>query len=57
MAYDQYPLTVRHIKPIVLNEMVDQHRVALFSHDPTSTAARLSRQSENEWLASPISLP
>jgi glyoxylase-like metal-dependent hydrolase (beta-lactamase superfamily II) len=55
MAYDQFPLTVRHIKPIVLNEMVDQGRIALFSHDPQITAARLSRVSDNEWRASPIS--
>jgi len=26
----EYPLTVRHTKPIILNEMVDQHRIALF---------------------------
>ena len=51
MAYDQFPLTVRHIKPIVMNEMVDQGRVALFSHDPQIAAARLSRQSESEWVA------
>jgi glyoxylase-like metal-dependent hydrolase (beta-lactamase superfamily II) len=54
MAYDQFPLTVRHIKPIVLNEMVDQHRIALFSHDPQIAAARLARKSENEWIAEPI---
>src|SRR6185436_2832727 len=46
MAYDQYLLTVRHIKPIVLNDMVDQHRIVLFSHDPQITAARLSPQSD-----------
>jgi len=55
MAYDQFPLTVRHIKPIVLNEMVDHHRVALFSHDPQITAARLSRRTDDEWIATPIS--
>jgi glyoxylase-like metal-dependent hydrolase (beta-lactamase superfamily II) len=54
MAYDQFPLTVRRIKPIVLNEMVDQHRIALFSHDPKIAAARLARKSKNEWLAEPI---
>ena len=55
MAYDQYPLTVRHIKPIVLNEMVDQHRIALFSHDRKITAARVSRHSDSEWQAVPTS--
>jgi len=55
MAYDQYPLAVRHIKPIVLNEMVDEHRIALFSHDPRITGAQLSRVSDNEWHATLIS--
>lgn len=54
MAYDQFPLTVRHNKPIILNEMVDNGRIALFSHDPQIAAARLSRKSENEWVAEPI---
>jgi glyoxylase-like metal-dependent hydrolase (beta-lactamase superfamily II) len=53
MAYDQFPLRVRHIKPIVLNELVDQNRVALFSHDPHIVAARLERKSESEWIAKP----
>jgi glyoxylase-like metal-dependent hydrolase (beta-lactamase superfamily II) len=56
MAYDQFPLTVRHVKPIVLNEIVDQRRVVLFSHDPQIRAARLARKSENEWVAEPISV-
>jgi glyoxylase-like metal-dependent hydrolase (beta-lactamase superfamily II) len=51
MAYDQYPLAVRRIKPAVLNDIVKHHRIALFSHDPQVTVARLSRQSENEWVA------
>jgi hypothetical protein len=34
--------------------MVDQHRIALFSHDPKIAAARLARKSKNEWLAEPI---
>lgn len=56
MAYDQFPLTVRHIKPIVLNEMVDRGRIALFSHDPKIAAARLTRKSENEWMAEPAAV-
>jgi len=54
MAYDQFPLTVRHNKPIVLNEMVDERRIALFSHDPQIAAARLARKSANEWVAEPM---
>ncbi len=49
MAYDQFPLEVRHKKPIILNDVAEHHRIALFSHDPHITAARLSRKSENEW--------
>ncbi|HEX5471346.1 MAG TPA: MBL fold metallo-hydrolase [Lacipirellulaceae bacterium] len=49
LAYDQFPLDVRHIKPIILNEIVAQGRTALFSHDPHVAAARLSRNSANEW--------
>ena len=54
MAYDQFPLTVRQKKPIILNDIVNQHHIALFSHDPDITAARLSRNSENEWIATPL---
>jgi len=54
MAYDQYLLTVRRIKPAILNDIVDHRRVALFSHDPCITAALLSRHSENEWFAAPV---
>lgn len=50
MAYDQFPLTVRQKKPIILSDVADHHRIALFSHDPHVTAARLSRDSENEWI-------
>src|SRR5206468_3714095 len=53
MAYDQYPLAVRRIKPTILNDVADQHRIALFSHDPHITAARLSRVSDNEWTVAP----
>lgn len=53
MAYDQYPLAVRRIKPTILSDIVDQQRIALFSHDPQLAAARLSRNSDNEWIAAP----
>ena len=45
--------TVRRKKPIILNDIVDNHRIALFSHDPDIAAARLSRDSDNEWSAAP----
>jgi glyoxylase-like metal-dependent hydrolase (beta-lactamase superfamily II) len=53
MAYDQFPLAVRREKPLILNDVVDHHRIALFSHDPHLTAARLARKSGNEWIVVP----
>jgi glyoxylase-like metal-dependent hydrolase (beta-lactamase superfamily II) len=49
MAYDQFPLAVRHEKPVILNDIVDHHRIALFSHDPQIAAAWLARVSDDEW--------
>jgi glyoxylase-like metal-dependent hydrolase (beta-lactamase superfamily II) len=49
MAYDQYPLEVRRIKPQILNEIAEHNRIALFSHDPHVAAARLSRNASGEW--------
>jgi glyoxylase-like metal-dependent hydrolase (beta-lactamase superfamily II) len=49
MSYDQFPLTVRREKPIILNDIVEHRRIALFSHDPENTAARLSRDNRGNW--------
>jgi glyoxylase-like metal-dependent hydrolase (beta-lactamase superfamily II) len=48
MAYDQFPLEVRRKKPIVLSDIGEHQRLALFSHDPHTAAARLSRNAD-EW--------
>ncbi len=56
LAYDQFPLDVRHIKPVILNDIADQRRIALFSHDPYVAAARLTRKSGSEWTAAPVAL-
>jgi glyoxylase-like metal-dependent hydrolase (beta-lactamase superfamily II) len=56
MAYDQFPLTVRRKKPIILGDIVERQRVALFSHDPHITAARLSRDSGGELIAAPVAM-
>jgi glyoxylase-like metal-dependent hydrolase (beta-lactamase superfamily II) len=53
MAYDQFPLTIRRQKPIVLNDVVEHGRMVLFAHDPDITAARLSRDLKNEWKVEP----
>lgn len=51
MAYDQFPLEVRRKKPIILTEIADHHRIALFSHDPYTRAARLTRNAGNELIS------
>jgi glyoxylase-like metal-dependent hydrolase (beta-lactamase superfamily II) len=55
MAYDQFPLAVRHIKPTILNDVADHRRIALFSHDPQITSTRLRRESDNEWIPQSLS--
>jgi hypothetical protein len=40
---------VRREKPVILNDIADNKRVALFSHDPRIAAARLVRESDDEW--------
>jgi len=49
MAYDQFPLDIRRTKPGILNDIADNNRLALFSHDPYMAAARLARESANAW--------
>ncbi len=56
MAYDQFPLDVRRIKPVIMNDIVDHHRLALFSHDPHVLAANLSRGTGDELIATPTSV-
>jgi glyoxylase-like metal-dependent hydrolase (beta-lactamase superfamily II) len=53
MAYDQFPLVVRQQKPIILNDIADHRRIALFSHDPDIAAARLAPDPDNEWCVLP----
>jgi glyoxylase-like metal-dependent hydrolase (beta-lactamase superfamily II) len=54
MSYDQFPLDVRRIKPLILRELVDRHRIALFSHDPDIAAARLSLDPDDKWVATRV---
>jgi glyoxylase-like metal-dependent hydrolase (beta-lactamase superfamily II) len=54
MAYDQFPLDIRRKKPAILNDVAENQRVALFSHDPDMVAARLKRESANEWSRQPV---
>jgi glyoxylase-like metal-dependent hydrolase (beta-lactamase superfamily II) len=52
MAYDQFPLHVRRIKPNILRDIGQHQRIALFSHDPQIAGAQLSRDSD-EWSIVP----
>jgi glyoxylase-like metal-dependent hydrolase (beta-lactamase superfamily II) len=54
MAYDQFPFTVRRIKPLILKDIAEQKRISLFSHDPHVTAARLSHDASGEWIIAEI---
>jgi glyoxylase-like metal-dependent hydrolase (beta-lactamase superfamily II) len=54
MAYDQFPLSVRRVKPLILDDIGNHQRVAFFSHDPNVSAARLSRGDTNEWRSVPL---
>jgi glyoxylase-like metal-dependent hydrolase (beta-lactamase superfamily II) len=56
MAYDQFPLIVRRKKPDILGDIVERQRIALFSHDPLITAARLSRDASGDLIAAPIAV-
>lgn len=47
-AYDQFPLTVRRVKPGILQDIADHDRVVQFSHDLRISAARLSRDTTGE---------
>ena len=51
LSYDQFPLTVRRVKPGILQDIVAHERFILFSHDPGMAVARLSQQADGRWLA------
>jgi glyoxylase-like metal-dependent hydrolase (beta-lactamase superfamily II) len=55
MAYDQSLLDVRRVKPGILNDIVAHNRIALFSHDPHTPAARLARDADGRWRVTPLS--
>jgi len=55
MAYDQFPLTVRRVKPGILNDIVAHHRIAVFSHDPNTPVARLARSANGQWQTTSLS--
>jgi glyoxylase-like metal-dependent hydrolase (beta-lactamase superfamily II) len=54
MAFDQFPLQVRRQKPGIMQDIADQNRIALFSHDPSVLAARISKGTITEWDVAPL---
>lgn len=56
MAYDQFPLAVRRVKPLILSDVAERQRIALFSHDPLVAAGRLFPDAVNEWSVTPLAM-
>lgn len=54
MAYDQFPLDVRRVKPGILHDIVEHNRIVIFAHDPHTPAARLKKDSQGELTTSPL---
>ena len=54
LAYDQFPLIVRRLKPSLIGDIVKHQRLILFSHDPHITAARLSVDAAGQVQANPV---
>jgi len=54
MSYDQFPLTVRTSKPVLLAEIADRRQIAVFGHDPYCRFARIRRDERVEWAAEPV---
>lgn len=56
MSYDQYPLDVRRTKPVILGSMADDGSTVLFSHDTGVRAAKLHRDTKQEFTATPVDI-
>ena len=54
LAYDQFPLIVRRLKPSLIRDIVDHERLMLFSHDPNVAAARLIIDAAGQLQADPV---
>ena len=50
VAYDQYPLDQRRIKPRVLGEAADKGWAVLFAHDPSVAGAFLARDPKEQFV-------
>jgi glyoxylase-like metal-dependent hydrolase (beta-lactamase superfamily II) len=54
MAYDQFPLTVRTTKPVILKEIADGEHLAVFGHEPQWRFAHIRRDEHSEWIAESV---
>lgn len=49
MAYDQFPLDVRKLKPKLLDRAIEREQLILFDHDPDQVGARLSKDERGRY--------
>jgi glyoxylase-like metal-dependent hydrolase (beta-lactamase superfamily II) len=54
MAYDQFPLDVRRLRPVILGEIADQGHLAIFGHDPNVVFATLQRTPRGDFAATAV---
>ncbi|GAA5505796.1 MBL fold metallo-hydrolase [Novipirellula caenicola] len=54
LAYDQFPMIVRRLKPSLIRDIIGHQRLMLFSHDPDVAAARLVMDESGKLRADPI---
>ena len=58
MAYDQFLLEVRRVKPSVLQWAVEEKVIAIFEHDPKTVAATLKTDERGTVAVDqPVSFP
>lgn len=50
MAYDQFPLEVRRLKPALLADIAGKRSVMFFNHDPAVQAATLRQSEEGDFV-------
>lgn len=54
MAYDQFPLDVRRVKPGILQDIADANRIMIFAHDPHTPAGRLVSDEQGTLTVKPL---
>lgn len=54
LSYDQFPLTVRRLKASLFDNVIENDRLLLFSHDAVSPAVRLERAVDGSVIAHPV---